>query len=183
MSSACAHLINEKYKIVANLPYGISSAFLKMFLTSKCQPQSITLLLQKEVAQRICAQPGSMSLLAVSVQLYGNPKIISQVLPESFWPKPKVTSAILQVTQIRPFPYADQVSEKMYWQMVRSGFSNKRKQLHNNLKNSLHLSAGQAQKILDQSGIKASQRAQELSLEDWLSLAQSYNQFLVDGSK
>ncbi|MCX6785713.1 MAG: 16S rRNA (adenine(1518)-N(6)/adenine(1519)-N(6))-dimethyltransferase RsmA [Candidatus Komeilibacteria bacterium] len=165
----------QNYKIVANLPYSITSAFLRKFLTTENKPSSITLLLQREVAQRICAQPGEMSLLAVSVQLYGEPKIISTVKPASFWPRPSVNSAILQINDLQPFPFQKQVSELKFWQVVRAGFCAKRKTLENNLANSFHLSKEDVQKSLINSGLNPLVRAQELSLDDWLKLTTSFN--------
>jgi 16S rRNA (adenine1518-N6/adenine1519-N6)-dimethyltransferase len=131
----------------------------------------MTLLLQKEVAQRICASPGEMSLLSISVQLYGRPKIISYVSKDSFWPKPVVDSAIIQIDQIVKFPFTKIVSEKKFWQTVKSGFCSKRKQLKNNLANSLHLSTANISQILEKSGIGLSARAQELSIENWTEVA------------
>ena len=164
------------HKIVANLPYSITSAFLKKFLTAKSKPESMTLLVQKEVAERICARPGQMSLLTISVQLYGCPKIIQTIGPESFWPAPQVDSAILHIDNILPYQFSAQASEKVFWQVVKSGFSSKRKQLHNNFKNSLHLNANQAEKMLESSGINKEIRAQELNIENWLKLAHFFQE-------
>jgi 16S rRNA (adenine1518-N6/adenine1519-N6)-dimethyltransferase len=166
-------ICDMRYKIVANLPYSITSAFLRKFLTAENQPRSMTLLVQKEVAERICANAGKMSLLAVSVQLYGRPQIVKIVGKESFWPKPKVDSAILLIDGIHHFPFTD-VSEKIFWQVIRSGFSAKRKQLHNNLKNCLHLTLAQVEQIFQQTGINQQVRAQELTLKGWLKLAKNY---------
>jgi len=163
------------YKIVANLPYNITSAFLKKFLTAEHRPESMTLLLQKEVAERICAKVGQMSLLSVSVQLYSQPKIIRIVSRQSFWPMPKVDSAILQIDRIQPFPFSQQVTEKVFWQVVRFGFSSKRKQLHNNLRSSLHLTPAQTARMFKAAGLDEKMRAQELSLADWVKLAQAFN--------
>ncbi len=159
------------YKIVSNLPYGISSAFLKKFLTAEKKPQSITLLLQKEVAERICAPVGEMSLLSVSVQLYCQPEIIADVGHESFYPAPNVESAIIHFKNIIDFPFSEEIEEKKYWQMVRAGFCSKRKTIENNLANSFHFSKEKTKKIIEKSGIKPVARAQELSVKDWLSLS------------
>jgi len=168
------------YKIVANLPYSITSVFLKKFLTSGHQPLSMTLLTQKEVALRICARPGAMSRLALAVQLYGRPRLVDFVQASSFWPRPAVDSAILQITDLHGYSYQNQAAEKIYWQIVRSGFAAKRKQLKNNLKNSLHLKAAEADKMLQTAGLNAQSRAQELSPADWLKLAQAYQATLID---
>jgi len=170
----------SNYKVVANLPYSITSVFLKKFLNREKTPQSMTLLIQKEVAERVCAKQGSMSKLSVSVQLYSDPKIIKIVKPESFWPKPAVDSAILQIDNIHGYEYDDQVSEKIFWQVVKSGFSAKRKQLQNNLKNSLHLTPNEIDKIFKVSGINKQNRAQELTILDWVKLAKSFKQVNID---
>lgn len=160
----------DNFKIVANLPYSITSVFLKKFLTAKNQPHAMTLLLQREVAERICARAGQMSLLAVSVQLYAQSRIVSFVAPDSFWPKPSVQSAIIKIENIKPFPYSD-ISEVKFWRIVKCGFSAKRKTLQNNLANSLHLPKDQVAQILTNLGLKVTVRAQELSLDDWYKLS------------
>src|SRR3972149_1754296 len=90
-------LLTANYRIVSNLPYQITSHFLRLFLVEENKPQDMTIMVQKEVAERICAKPGDMSLLAVSVQFYGEPKIVRNVLKNCFWPEPKVDSAILKI--------------------------------------------------------------------------------------
>lgn len=160
----------DDYKIVANLPYSITSVFLKKFLTVKNPPTDMTLLLQKEVAERICAAPGQMSLLAISVQLYAKPKIVSIFGPEAFWPRPTVKSAIIKIKNIKPFPYSD-IAEAKFWQVVKSGFCSKRKTLQNNLSNSLHLPKPLITQILAKIGLKNTVRAQELTLNSWHQLA------------
>ena len=140
----------------------------------------MTLLTQKEVALRICARPGAMSRLALAVQLYGRPRLVDFVQASSFWPRPAVDSAILQITDLHGYSYQNQAAEKIYWQIVRSGFAAKRKQLKNNLKNSLHLKAAEADKMLQTAGLNAQSRAQELSPADWLKLAQAYQATLID---
>jgi len=164
-------IITGKYKIVANLPYSITSFFLKKFLTSEHKPGSMTLLVQQEVAERICALPGEMSLLALSVQLYAKPKIIKKVGSICFWPQPKVVSAILKIEDIHDFPFAKQIQEVIFWQVLRAGFCAKRKTLENNLSNSFHVSKVEIGKILEKTGLLGNVRAQELSLDNWLEVA------------
>jgi len=161
----------KDYKIVANLPYSITAAFLKKFLTAANQPKTITLLLQSEVAERICARPGQMSLLAIAIQLYGRPKIVAKIDRSSFWPVPKVDSAILQIDGIAPFPYPGEISEKKFWQVVRSGFCAKRKQLKNNLASSLHWSPEKVSAALVKIGLDPRCRAQEIAIGQWLQIA------------
>jgi len=172
----------QEYKIVANLPYNITSHFLKKFLTAEDRPADMTLLIQKEVAERICAPPGQMSLLAVSVQLYGQPKIIQIIKKENFWPQPEVDSAILKISNIKTQKEIDQylegITEKFFWQIVRVGFSAKRKQLQNNLSAGLHFSGSEIKKILNQANFDPKIRAQSLSVKDWVVLAKKMKFYL-----
>lgn len=165
----------QSYKIVANLPYNITSHFLKKFLTAEFRPKEMTILVQKEVAQRICARAGKMSLLSVSVQLYGQPKIIEIVSKENFYPRPEVDSAILKISAIKNQSevdkYLEGVKEKFFWQMVRIGFSAKRKQLQNNLAAGLKISPKDLKKILKKANFDSKIRAQNLSVENWVILA------------
>ncbi|NUM25559.1 MAG: ribosomal RNA small subunit methyltransferase A [Candidatus Buchananbacteria bacterium] len=178
-----ADAISGEYKIVANLPYTITSFFLKKFLTGPATPKSFTLLLQKEVAERICALPGAMSLLAVSVQLYGQPKIIEVVSRHDFWPSPKVDSAIIQISAIKDKVAVDNffsglVTEKFFWQVVKIGFAARRKQLHNNLASGLKIPPGEVKKILNQANFDEQIRAQNLSVNDWLRLSAALSSYL-----
>ncbi|MBT3689796.1 ribosomal RNA small subunit methyltransferase A [bacterium] len=173
-------LKSTDYKIVANLPYSITSRFFKIFLNLELKPTTITVLIQKEVAERIVAKPGSMSLLAISIQLYGDPTIEEIVQKDSFYPVPKIDSAILHIKNIRKYEFEDIVSEKVFWQVVKSGFSAKRKQLHNNIKNSLHVSDELTSKIFNKSCLSKKIRAQDLKIGDWLKLAKSYQELFID---
>lgn len=150
----------ERYKVVANLPYYIASHAIRKLLETENQPQLMILMVQKEVGQRICAKPPDMSLLAVSVQFYSSPKIVSYVKKEDFWPKPKVDSAILKITDIRK-----KEDSSSFFKIVKAGFSNPRKQLLNNL--SKVLSKDKVSKILLENNINPSQRPETLSIEDW----------------
>ena len=174
---------SQNYKIVANLPYNITSNFLKKFLTSEARPEAMTLLVQKEVAQRICARPKKMSLLAVSIQLYGEPMIIEYVDKNNFWPKPEVDSAILNISDIRDQKSVDkffgkEVIEKNFWQLLHIGFSAKRKQLQNNLANGLKIDHQAAKRFLQMSNLSPLIRPQDLSLANWLTLAKKLNFYL-----
>jgi len=164
-------IIAGPYKIAANLPYSITSFFLKKFLTAKAKPESMTLLVQREVAERICARPGVMSLLALSVQLYAKPEIIKKIDSSSFWPQPKVISAIIKIEEIRDFPFAEQVEEKVFWQIIKAGFCARRKTLENNLSNSFHLDKAKVKKIIEKAGLLSKVRPQELNLDSWLKIA------------
>ena len=167
---------NEKYKLVSNIPYYITSPIIKMFLESDIQPESITLLMQKEVAERICAKPGKLSVLALSVQVYGKPEIADYVDKSSFYPEPKVDSAILKIKNIHRNVILNEnminyVSTKDLFKIIKIGFSSKRKKLVNNLSAGLHIEKIQSETILLKTGIDLNARAQELSLEEWRKLA------------
>ncbi len=163
------------YKLVANLPYNITSHFLKKFLTMPHRPSSMTLLVQKEVAERICAQPGQLSLLGLSVQLYSQPSLVSVVNQNSFWPAPAVESAILNLSSVQSQIEVDKrlngVTEDKFWQLARIGFSAKRKQLPNNLAAGLHISSLEAKSLVEKAGFNPKIRAQNLSIDDWSKLA------------
>ena len=166
---------NEKYKLVSNIPYYITSPIIKMFLESDIQPESITLLMQKEVAERICAKPGKLSVLALSVQIYGEPEIAGYVDRSSFYPEPKVDSAILKIKNIRDVALNENainhVSTKELFKIIKIGFSSKRKKLINNLSAGLHIEKEQSEEILSKAEINLNARAQELSLEKWRKIA------------
>ena len=163
------------YQVVANLPYNITSIFLKKFLTAAVKPKAMILMLQKEVAQRICARPGRMSLLAVSVQLYAQPIIFFEVNRENFWPRPAVDSAVIRIgrikTQKEAAGWLGAVKEEEFWRLVRIGFAAKRKQLQNNLAAGLKVPSLVARGWLILAHLAPTVRAQELSLVDWLRLA------------
>lgn len=160
------------YKLVANLPYNITGAVLRKFLTYEPKPNEIVLLLQKEVAQRIIAKPGKMSLLSLSVQYYGEPKIIDFVSKESFYPIPKVDSAIIKI-ELKKGNILSGIEEKKFWQVAKIGFSSSRKQLQNNLSAGLSISKETLKNSLKLAGLRPDCRAQDLSLDQWISLAQN----------
>jgi 16S rRNA (adenine1518-N6/adenine1519-N6)-dimethyltransferase len=170
----------EKYKVVANLPYQITSSILKLFLeeTDK-QPESMVLLVQKEVAERICAKPGDMSVLAVAVQFFSTPEIITKVSRHLFWPVPQVDSAIIKISDIKRSRFVDQKSFSIpnFFKFVRLGFLNRRKLLYKNL---LAI-AGKEQKekidhIWQKLGWDHNRRAQELSVVEWTNLFNLWQQ-------
>jgi len=155
----------KKYKLVSNIPYYITSPVIKFFLENEIQPQTITLLVQKEVAERICARPGKLSVLALSVQIYGKPKIIEYVDRSSFYPKPKVDSAILKISEIKK-EFPDNYYQEIF-RIIKIGFSSKRKKLVNNLSAGLCIDKDKTEKILLEAKINLNARAQELELKDW----------------
>ena len=153
------------YKVVANLPYYITSAVLRHLLEAAQPPTSAVVMVQWEVAQRICAAPGDMSLLAVSVQFYAEPRIVQCVPAAAFSPRPKVDSAILHL-RVRPQP-AVAMDPARFFAVVRAGFSQKRKQIHNSLAAGLQLDKATVQQWLANAGIDPARRAETLSLDEW----------------
>ncbi len=164
-------LAPNPYKVVANIPYYITSPIIRKFLEEQSQPIEIVLMVQKEVAQRICAKPPHMSILAVSVQFYANAQIISYISKGCFWPVPKVDSAIIKIT---PFKNKGGVDHKRFFTIVKAGFLQPRKQLANNFSKALKKDRGGISAWLLKNNIQPEQRAETLSIEDWINLAESY---------
>ncbi|OGF20805.1 ribosomal RNA small subunit methyltransferase A [Candidatus Falkowbacteria bacterium RIFOXYB2_FULL_38_15] len=175
-------VISYSYKIVANLPYQITSIVLRKFLESEPRPSEMVVMVQKEVAERICALPllcnatarraGEMSILAISVQFFGEPEIIEIVPRSSFYPAPEVDSAILKISNIKKQTEKNikKIAPKDFFRVVKVGFSARRKQLHNNLTNGLHLKSEEVKNILLDLGLDIQVRAQDLSVDDWINL-------------
>jgi 16S rRNA (adenine1518-N6/adenine1519-N6)-dimethyltransferase len=157
-----------RYKVVANIPYNITSAILEFFLDHKFKPNEMILTVQKEVAERICAKSGKMSILAVSVQLYGKPELIAEMKKDSFFPVPRVDSAIIKIGNIKYPPRT--FDTRLFFRIVKAGFSVKRKQLHNSLSGGLAVSTSRAVAYLTDARIASSRRAEELSIEEWKKL-------------
>lgn len=165
----------RKYKVVANIPYYITSKILQLFLTQKNKPESITLLVQKEVAERICARPGQMSTLSISVQAYAEPEIIDIVKASSFFPSPKVDSAILKIRIMNHESRIMGVDDKDFFRLIHIGFASKRKTLLNNLTAGYHLDKEKSLAIIKSVGLNENVRAQELSIEEWAELTRIIN--------
>jgi 16S rRNA (adenine1518-N6/adenine1519-N6)-dimethyltransferase len=161
------------YRVVANLPYYITSAVLRHFLTAKLKPELIVVMVQKEVARAIVAKPGDMSLLAVSVQFYGKPAVVKSVPAKSFYPAPEVDSAILKI-ELYPEPILPATEEASFFRLVRAGFSAARKQLVNSLAQGLQLPKSDVINLLGGAGIVQTRRAETLSLDEWAHLWQVY---------
>lgn len=165
------------YKIIANIPYYITGEILRKFLSSKNQPSSMTVLVQKEVADRICARDKKESILSVSVKIFGSPKYVATVKKESFSPSPKVDSAILHISDISKDRLRDPrhvrrggdegvLSEEKFFNIVKTGFSHKRKQLGSNLKEIV------PESLFEKCGVNKTDRAEDLSLEQWICLTE-----------
>jgi len=179
-----------RYKVVANLPYYITSAILRHLLTAEVRPKLMVVTVQLEVARRITAQPGDMSLLAVSVQFYGRPRIVTRIKAGSFYPSPQVDSAVIRVdlgdypvvevddadstsTSRRgelvacPEPSRREPSGHSFFDVVRAGFAQRRKQLRNALAAEFGLPASEVAQALTRAGVNPRRRAQTLSIEEW----------------
>jgi 16S rRNA (adenine1518-N6/adenine1519-N6)-dimethyltransferase len=159
------------YRLVANIPYYITGKIIQLFLRAKNKPLSITILVQKEVAQNLAAKPGRLNLLALSTQLYGDAKIIQKVPAKSFYPAPKVDSSIVQI-ELLPGPRYPDLDEKKLFRILRACFAGKRKQLHNTLINNLGLDREAVSELLARHKISTQARPQELSLDQWVRLSQ-----------
>lgn len=166
-------IAEQEYVVVANIPYYITSAVIRHLLESKAKPRRIVLTIQKEVAERICAEPGDLSLLALSVQVYGEPRIAARIPAEAFFPNPNVASAVLCV-DIFPSPRVGQDLIGLFFKLTKAGFSQKRKMLRNSLSAGLHISPAQAEELLLRAGIEPRRRAETLSIEEWQSLIEKY---------
>ena len=165
-------LVGDKpieYKVVANLPYYITSAVIRHFLEASLKPRLMVVMVQKEVAEAIVAEPGRMSLLSVSVQLYGKPEIIDYVPAESFYPAPEVDSAILKIA-LYPEPAVEITDIEGFFTVVRAGFTASRKQMGNSLAQGLGLPKAEALALLEKTGITSQRRAETLTLEEWARL-------------
>ena len=163
---------DSDYIVVANIPYYITSAVIRRLLESESKPRRIVLTIQKEVAQRVCAKPGDLSLLALSVQVYGKPRIATYIPADAFYPAPKVDSAVL-VVDIYSSPQINEGVLDTFFQLIKAGFSQKRKTLRNSLSAGLHISPADASELLTRTNIDPQRRAETLSIEEWEHLAEN----------
>lgn len=157
------------YKIVSNIPYYITSPVIRKIFSFPVKPVEVVLLVQREVAERIAAEPGDMSLISLYVQFHGTPELRGVVKPSSFYPAPKVESAILKITVDKNIDLPEE-KEKLLWRLAKMGFSARRKTLANNLMAGLHVEKDKIEKIIEPLGFGGKVRAQELSVGDWLRL-------------
>jgi len=162
------------YCVVANIPYNITSILIRRLLEAARSPYRIVLTVQREVAERIVAPPGQMSLLALSVALYGTPRIMAHIQAGSFYPPPKVDSAVLRV-DLHAQPLMPMATIPTFFRIARAGFQQKRKQLRNALSSGLQVPAQQVVIWLEEAGLPPQSRAQELSLDDWANLVDVYS--------
>ncbi len=169
---AISEIIDQpNYLVVANIPYNITSAIIRHLLESNPKPRRVVLTVQKEVAERICAKPGDLSLLALSVQVYGKPSIAAIIPAGSFHPAPKVDSAILRI-DIYDEPLVAPEMLKTFFKLIKAGFGQKRKTLRNSLSGGLHISPKETETSLTSAGIDFMRRAETLSIDEWKKLCE-----------
>jgi 16S rRNA (adenine1518-N6/adenine1519-N6)-dimethyltransferase len=156
----------QEYIVVANIPYYITSAVIRHVLESTVKPRRIVLTIQKEVAERICAEPGDMSLLALSVQVYGEPRITARIPAQAFFPSPGVDSAVLGV-EIYDEPRIKPELLGTFFRITKAGFGQKRKTLRNSLSAGLHIEPAKAAEFLTLAGIDPQRRAETLGIDEW----------------
>jgi 16S rRNA (adenine1518-N6/adenine1519-N6)-dimethyltransferase len=180
-----ASIMPPDYKVVANIPYYITSALLRHLLeagvrepqSNNVRPTLLVLTVQEEVARRIVAQPDAMSLLAVSVQLYGRPRIVARLKAAAFYPRPRINSAVVRIElSAGPRPDLDVTDVDLFFQLARAGFGQRRKQLHNALANGLGRPPAEISATLAHAGIDPRRRAETLTLEEWAELTRAFSQ-------
>ncbi len=165
-------IVKKPFQVVANIPYYITGQIIRMFLESKYQPESMTLLVQKEVAERIVAKDGKESILSISVKVFGEPMYVRTVSRGAFNPAPTVDSAVILVTNISK-KKLKKVSEKVFFDVIHAGFAHKRKQLLPNL--TTLFSREQLLLAFETCGLDAKARAEDVPLETWVALCTILN--------
>jgi 16S rRNA (adenine1518-N6/adenine1519-N6)-dimethyltransferase len=158
--------ITPAYKVVANIPYYITSALIRHLLEAAIQPSTIVLTVQKEVAKRICENPPNMSILALSVQVYGKANIVSRIPAGSFYPTPKVDSSVVKI-DLYSEPLIPKALIPVFFRLVKAGFGQKRKTLRNALSAGMEWTKEEVELLLDKAGINPQRRAQTLSMKEW----------------
>lgn len=167
------NLLNKKYKIIANIPYNITGAIFKKFLSSEIQPSVMTLLVQKEVAERIVARDKKESILSLSIKAYGDPSYVMKVGKRFFSPSPKVDSAIISIKNISKNNFKSEKEEKLFFEIIKTGFAHKRKILKKNLEN-IEKEPKQIEKIFEKLKINPKTRAENIPIEVWLKITQYF---------
>jgi 16S rRNA (adenine1518-N6/adenine1519-N6)-dimethyltransferase len=163
----------NNYIVAANIPYNITSAIIRHLLESEPKPRRVVLTVQKEVAERICATPPDMSLLALSVQVYGKPQIMARIPAGAFFPAPKVDSAVVKI-EIYPEPIIPYPLLPIFFKLIKAGFGQKRKTLRNSLSAGLKISTTEAELLLAKAEIDSKRRAETLSLDQWNRLSREW---------
>lgn len=169
------HLMgNAPYVVAANIPYNITSAILRHLLEAESErPQRLALMVQREVVERICAPPGDLSLLGLSVQVYGKPQMVARIPAGAFYPPPKVDSAVVRV-DVYAQPRIPLAQLDVFFKLARAGFGQKRKTLRNALRSGSGLRAEQVDTLLDAAKIDGMRRAETLTLEEWRALTENF---------
>lgn len=157
------------YKVVANVPYYITSKIIEKLMTASNRPSVIVILVQKEVAERIVAHPGGMSVLAISAQIFAKTRLGIEIPRQFFTPVPKVDSQVV-VLEMRDKPLVLEKDQKAFFRVIKAGFANKRKKLRSSMSAGLAISKSDAEKLLRQAGIDPDLRAEDLSIDDWIRL-------------
>lgn len=165
---------NTDYYVAANIPYYITSAVIRHLLEGKARPKRLALTVQKEVAERICALPGKLSLLSLSVQVYGKADIPMIIPASAFYPEPKVDSAVVRI-DLYEEPLVPAECMDAFFDLAKAGFGQKRKTLRNALSSNLHLSGPETESHLRQAGIDPMRRAETLTIEEWKHLLEAFS--------
>ncbi len=166
-----ADWFDKPYKVVANVPYYITGAILRHLLSAAIKPSMLVMTVQKEVAERVTAVPPHMSLLAVSVQYYGQVQIVDSIKAGAFWPRPDVDSAVIRIDLGKEMPSAEETD--LFFRVVKAGFSQKRKQLQKNLRQ-LGYDRSVMANVLDQAGVDGRRRAETLTIPEWRQLCAAW---------
>jgi 16S rRNA (adenine1518-N6/adenine1519-N6)-dimethyltransferase len=171
-SASSNQLPVSSYKVIANLPYYLTSAVIRQLLESAPPPERLVLTVQREVAERMVAAPPEMSLLALGVQFYCSGQIVEKIPAGAFYPVPKVDSAVVRLDR-RPEPAVPGVTSEAFFRVAKAGFSQPRKQLRNSLAAGLRLAPAAVESWLTAAGIDPQRRAETLTLAEWSALALS----------
>ena len=163
----------KDYVVVANIPYYISSAIIRHLMEAANRPKRVVLTVQKEVAERVIARDGKMSLLSLSVQVFGQVSMAGVIPAGSFLPAPDVDSAVLKI-ELYPEPLIPLANEKVFFKIAHAGFSQKRKTLRNSLSGGLGITALQTEEILAKAQIDPQRRAETLTIPEWTKLTEVY---------
>lgn len=166
--------LGDDYIVVGNIPYYITSAIIRHLLEAKTKPHRLILTVQYEVAQRICAVSGDMSVLALSVQIYGEPYLTSRIPTGAFHPPPKVESASIRI-DLYPSPIVSPEKLDLFFRLVKAGFQHRRKTLRNSVSAGMGWEKDRTEALLEASGIDSRRRAQTLSLPEWIGVLKQYD--------
>ncbi|MDY7019146.1 MAG: 16S rRNA (adenine(1518)-N(6)/adenine(1519)-N(6))-dimethyltransferase RsmA [Chloroflexota bacterium] len=175
----CPSSASRRYKVVANLPYYITSPVLRHFLEASVKPSIMVVMVQKEVGEAVVAASGKMSLLSLRVQFYSKPTIIAYVPANSFYPSPKVNSVILRL-DVYPKPLVEVADAASFFDIISCGFSSPRKQLRNSLAQAFGIPPSQVALLLEKTGVAAERRAETLDHEEWKKLWETFASLAKD---